>query len=90
MNHHRNLSFRWIALAGLLFASVLTSDVSACPNCRDSLPSGKQTNGAAAEPKVAQGYAWSIYLMIGVPFAMVAGMGGAAFVLIRRASMNGK
>lgn len=88
MEQFTSKPLRFAAAAALLVMAMFASDASGCPNCRESLPNGKQKNGQPAEPQVAQGYAWSIYLMIGVPFAMVAAMGGAAFVLIKRANMN--
>lgn len=78
---------RFVATVALLVAAMFASEAQACPNCRDSLPNGKVKDGIA-EPQVARGYAWSIYLMIGVPFAMVATLGGTAFVLIRRANVK--
>ncbi len=75
-------------LAAALALSVLAADARACPNCRENLPNGKQADGSASGPTVAQGYAWSIYLMIAVPFTLAAAMGGTAFVLIRKASMK--
>lgn len=76
-----------IAAAGLLLC-ITAVDVTACPNCRDTLPNGQQVEGQPPEAKVAQGFAWSIYLMLAVPFTLAATLGGAAFVLIRKASQQ--
>jgi len=78
--------FTAATLAVLLSISLPTSTASACPNCKASLPSGAQVEGAPAEPKTAQGYAWSIYLFLAVPLVMVTTMGATAFVLMRKAS----
>lgn len=80
----------WLAiLAAALALSVLATDASACPNCRESLPNGKQADGSAAGPSVAQGFAWSIYLMIAVPFTLAGVMGVTAFVLVKKAGARG-
>jgi hypothetical protein len=78
----------FLMLAAALFFCATATEAMACPNCRDSLPNGQQVEGQAAQPNVAKGYAWSIYLMIAVPFTLAAAMGGTAFVLIRKASMK--
>ncbi len=75
------------AVAALLLC-VAAADVTACPNCREALPNGKQVEGQPPEARVAQGFAWSIYLMLAVPFTLAATLGGAAFILIRKASQQ--
>jgi hypothetical protein len=73
-------------LAAVLSLSALAVDVKACPNCRDSLPNGKQSDGTTVSgPSVAQGFAWSIYLMIAVPFTLAGVMGATAFVMMKKA-----
>ncbi len=78
-----HLSLLCVAVAAMLS---LAAVAEGCPKCRESLPNGQQQAGQVSEPNVAQGYAWSIYLMIAIPFLMVATLGGTAFVLIRKAS----
>jgi hypothetical protein len=80
-------SSRSLTLAFLLSLSLFLSTAQACPNCKDSLPNGQpaSTDGAAT-PQVAQGYAWSIYFMLAVPFTLVAALGGAAYVVSKRAA----
>jgi hypothetical protein len=80
---------RSFVLAAALALSVLAAEARACPNCRENLPNGKQADGSASGPTVAQGYAWSIYLMIAVPFVLAGTMGVTAFVLVRKAGARG-
>lgn len=80
---------RWVAMLVLGAALVLGAGAeraAACPNCRENLPSGKQQADGQSEATVAQGYAWSIYLLLAVPLVMVATLGCTAVVLVRKAS----
>lgn len=65
---------KWLLLA-LALILPLSSEVSACPNCKEAI---------AAQPKDAgrlkDGYFYSILLMIGMPFAL---LGTGAFVVAR-------
>lgn len=76
-------------LAAALALGLLAADARACPNCRENLPNGKQADGGTTGPSVAQGYAWSIYLMIAVPFVLAGTMGVTAFVLVKKAGAKG-
>lgn len=66
---------RRMALACVLVLA-LTPAVRACPNCKDALASGP--SDAA---RWADGFSWSILVMLGVP-ASLLGVGGLA---VRRA-----
>lgn len=63
-------------LLAVVLLSLSTANAWACPNCKEAV---------AAQPeevaRMAQGYNWSIVLMLGVPAALL-GTGG---FLVRRA-----
>jgi hypothetical protein len=65
-----------VSLALVLLVVAFSSPASACPNCKEAV---------SAQPeevaKVAQGYNWSILLMLGMPVTL---LGTGAF-LVRRA-----
>ncbi len=71
----------------IVFVSLASSPAAACPACKENLSNG-QTNGQGeATPNLAQGFAWSIYLMIAVPFALAGGLGFAAWKLNKQAKL---
>ena len=53
---------------------ILNQHATACPNCREST---KNTPGASIDEQYSEARAFnkSIYLMAGMPFAIVAGLG---------------
>jgi hypothetical protein len=65
-----------ILLVGLLFATLLLMPrtAAACPMCAETVPdtSGAEALDAARE---SQGYNQSIYLMAGMPYLLLGGMG---------------
>ena len=67
----------------------------ACPMCSESLPSnspGQDSGDAAAVSSnqtgsgLAEGFYYSILLMLAMPFLMVAGLGGMLYLSAKRAS----
>ncbi len=62
---------KYFLLTGLLF--IQQSFLFACPNCKDALA----TESAKA---LAEGYYWSILLMVSLPFVIT---GSVAFLIIR-------
>ena len=66
----------------IAFALVLTVQAVAvaCPLCKDSVPLDDASRATAADSnRTARGYAWSILLLIAMPFGMV---GAAAMLLV--------
>jgi hypothetical protein len=51
----------------------------ACPTCKDALAGGAQTAG------MAEGYFWSILLMMSMPFLILGGLGGYFYLQVRAA-----
>jgi hypothetical protein len=72
----RNRRWAWISTAVVSLALAGGGEALACPNCKEAV---------AAQPadvaRMAEGYNWSIMLMLGVPFGMV----GAGAFFVRRA-----
>jgi hypothetical protein len=58
----------------------LTGDVLACPNCKEAVAS---QDGDAM--RLANGYSWSIILMIAMPFSLL----GTGVLMIARAVKRG-
>lgn len=78
------LAFLAVALA----IALSVSTAQACPACKDALPSGQSADGeSAGGAPLAQGFAWSIYLMLAVPFTLVTALGSAAYVVSKRAAL---
>ncbi len=88
-------------LGGVLVLGLLPTAVVACPMCSESLPSGagghKQSTAAAIQAATlqvseqnqsdwAQGFYYSILLMLAVPFSVVAGLGGLLYWSVHRCS----
>ncbi len=68
----------WIALT---IACVSTGEVSACPNCKEAVSSQE-----GADPgRLADGYSWSILLMMGMPFTLL----GTGSMMVARAVRRG-
>ncbi len=60
---------------------VLAGEVWACPNCKDILPSledGTQRGGAA------EGFYYSILVMMSAPFLLAGTFGGAVWYISRK------
>ena len=76
-----NVALR-VTLSVLVFALVMcaTSDVLACPTCKDGLAE----NDPASQAQAA-GYFYSILFMMAMPFVIIGTFGGAAYLSIRRA-----
>ena len=67
-----------LGLAGFLFAPA----AQACPWCGESLPNGKSTDSMLSRPdspnvqsSLAQGFYYSILLMVFVPYLVLGGIG---------------
>ncbi len=75
---------QWIAAA--LFALVVvatTLPASACPLCKNAVPENTGPEGTP-QPRVAEGYFWSILFMIGTPFTLVIAMGSTLYFVLRK------
>jgi hypothetical protein len=74
----------WLAAA--LFSMVVMATAlpaSACPLCKEAVPENAGVDGAP-QPRIADGYFWSILFMIGTPFTIVAVMGTTFYVVLRK------
>jgi len=71
-----------VVLPAVIFLGVCSNatNVDACPNCNASMSEDADTQAA----KLGRGYSWSVLIMLAVPFTMVAAMGGAAYIAIKR------
>jgi hypothetical protein len=67
----------WLAL---LLVLGLASEVLACPNCKEAL-----ANQDGDAMRLANGYSWSILLMIAMPFTLL----GTGMMMIARAVRRG-
>lgn len=75
----------FLAAAVLAMTLAVAAPARACPNCSDSLPSAAQAeDGAEPTGSLAEGFYWSILLMMGAPFVVVGGLGGMLYVTIKR------
>lgn len=75
---------RLLLLLALLVGA--PASVGACPGCRDALASHANPNGTPWD--VEQGdhgaaYSYSVLFMLGIPFALFGGFGGAFWWLSR-------
>ena len=77
--------FATILLIALV--SLASLPASACPACKENLANGSKNAEGQATPNLAQGFAWSIYLMIAVPFALAGALGFAAWKLNKQAKL---
>ncbi len=81
MHRHATLRFPWQVL--LLFLAVLLAAqavTEACPLCKEAVANDEAEDGSSAGPtRTARGYAWSIAVMLCMPFLMV---GGVALLLV--------
>ena len=71
-----------VAMCLVVFATTvfITSDVLACPTCKDGIAESDPTSQAQAA-----GYFYSILFMMAMPFVLIGTFGGAAYLSIRRA-----
>jgi hypothetical protein len=63
-------------IMAVLMVLVLAGEGSACPNCKEAVSAQP-----AEVANMAQGFNWSIMLMLGVPFTML----GTGVFMVRRA-----
>jgi hypothetical protein len=66
-------------LLAIALALALSSAAWACPGCKDALDSSE--NGG----DLARGFFWSILFMLSMPPLILAGLGTAMYLSIRRA-----
>ena len=79
-----------IPAALLAFTLSLAASATACPMCADNLPSGAATRkvetaladnpaSGAPSPALAEGFYYSILVLLGVPISLVGGGGFVAY-----------
>ena len=73
---YRGVIFVVWCLALLLLAA---GEVMACPNCKEALPSADAGSG-----NVAEGFYYSILLMMAAPFLLAAGFGTTIWYYARK------
>lgn len=70
-------TLRTIATASVLGLALMpTDEARACPNCKEAV--ANQAGGDAA--RLADGYSWSILVMMAMPFTL---LGTGAFLVVR-------
>ncbi len=62
----------------LILVALLAGEAAACPNCKEAL--ANQEGGDAS--RLADGYSYSILLMMAMPFSL---LGTGAFLVVRAA-----
>ena len=70
-----------IGLAAVCLTLTLLGEARACPNCKEAV--ANQPNQGAA--RLADGYSWSILLMMAMPFTLL----GTGTILVARAVKRG-
>ncbi len=70
-------SWPWLAL---LIVAGLAGEATGCPNCKEAV-----ANQDGDSMRLANGYSWSIILMISAPFALL----GTGTLMIARAVRRG-
>lgn len=81
-----NSTFVKTALAGFL-ALTLHFNVNACPNCRDATRNSPEAS-QEEQYNEAKAFNKSIYLMAGMPFAIVTGFGIFLRNLLKKTNKN--
>ncbi len=71
---------RMVTCLALMLIIGLASDALACPNCKEAV-----ANQDGDSMRLANGYSWSIILMIAVPFTLL----GAGSMMVVRAVKSG-
>jgi len=72
----------WMAVAVAL-TLLLAGEAHACPNCRDALPSAAADT---ADGSLAEGFYYSILLLMAAPFVLAATFGGTVWYYMRKPS----
>ena len=74
---------RWITLllAPLVLSLALAGDAVACPNCKEAV-----ANQGGDAARLANGYSYSILLMMAMPFAL---LGTGSFLVVRAVKRGG-
>ncbi len=67
---------RWIRRLAILWMLGLAAEASACPNCKEAVAN----QGGAEAQRLADGYSYSILMMIAMPFTL---LGTGAFLVAR-------
>lgn len=73
---------RTLACLTLIGAILVASEAAACPRCKDALGQKKDPEAV----RLAQGFSYSIYLLLGMPFALLT----AGSIAIVRAVRQGQ
>ena len=79
-----DLRLRSLAIAVLAFIVISPICALACPACKDAITSGSDPNGSS---RLTRGYARSIYLLMGAPYLVFAGV---TLTIVRSARRNKK
>ena len=69
-----------LTLATVCLWSSLAGNASACPNCKEAV-----ANQGGDAARLADGYSWSILLMMAMPFALL----GTGSIFVARAVRRG-
>jgi hypothetical protein len=76
-----------LCLSALLVAGPMAPKVAACPNCKLMLAEDQAPDSAGQASTspggLAEGFYWSILLMMAAPFGLVAGFGGVLLFTLR-------
>lgn len=71
---------RWIPGLGLILLLFLAGEALGCPNCKEAV-----ANQDGDAMRLANGYSWSILLMIAMPFSLI----GTGMLMVVRAVKRG-
>ena len=71
-----------VGLVTICLGLALAGEASGCPNCKEAV--ANQAGGSAAA-RLADGYSWSILLMMAMPFTLL----GTGALLVTRAVKQG-
>lgn len=70
-----------LSLAAIGLGLSLSGEVHGCPNCKEAVANQGNTNAT----RLADGYSWSILLMMAMPFTLL----GTGAYFVTRAVRNG-
>ena len=79
------LALRLCAVAALLLALGELSSLLACPLCKEAVDQSTGQEAAAMRNGLGAGFAFSIYLMLAVPYLLIGGFAFAIWRNMRRA-----
>jgi len=91
----RSAMMLWVGLAICIVVFGAGEQARACPMCSESLSSGSSPGENpdsdapnSASGSLAEGFYYSILLMLAVPFSMAGGLGGALYLNLRKSDNN--